>query len=80
MKTLFPILGIISSHAPAHVFMLNSMMMPTPIYPMSGSPLMNALLETTSVINNPFYVVTLNFRTLKRLLRGSTVVSNCNKL
>jgi hypothetical protein len=60
--------------------MLNSMMIPTPIYPMSGSPLINALLKTTNVADNPFYVIALNFRTLKRLLRGSTVVSNCNKL
>jgi hypothetical protein len=56
------------------------MTMPTPIYPMNGAPLMNELLETTNVTDTPFYVVMLNFRTLKRLLRGSNVVNNCNKL
>jgi len=34
---------------------------------MSGSPLLNALLETTNVADNLFYVIALNFRTLKRL-------------
>jgi hypothetical protein len=66
---------IISPHAEAHAFMLNSMMMTTPIFQMSGSHPMDALLETTNVASNPFYIIALDFRTLKRLLRGSNVVA-----